>query len=253
VRRAERFLLPLLGIALVAGAWQAAVAGTGTRVFPSPAAVASGIAELARRGLLGRYAVDSLLRVAGGYGLGVVAGVPLGMAMGLRPSLAAVVNPVVQLLRPVSPLAWIPIAIVLLGVGDRAAIFLIFLGSVFPIVVATETGVPSVPRRYVDAGRNFGLGPAALLARVIFPAALPHMLSGLRIAFGIAWIVVVAAEMIAVDSGLGYLIIDARNAGKRYDLVVAGMLLIGAIGIGLDLLARRIEALPSVRWGFRSE
>ena len=95
---------------------------------------------------------------------------------------------------------------------------------------------------YRRAGRNFGLSPAALLTRVVLPAALPQILVGLRIALGIAWLVVVAAEMIAVDSGLGYLIIDARNAGKRYDLVVAGMLLIGVIGLALDLGIRRAES-----------
>jgi NitT/TauT family transport system permease protein len=103
------------------------------------------------------------------------------------------------------------------------------------------------------AGRNFGLTPVQQLSNVVFPAALPQIIIGLRIALGIAWLVVVAAEMIAVDSGLGYLVIDARNSGKRYDLVVAAMLLIGVIGLVLDLLFRRIQKLKSVRWGFRDE
>jgi NitT/TauT family transport system permease protein len=107
--------------------------------------------------------------------------------------------------------------------------------------------VPPIVRR---AGRNFGLSAPALRVRVVMPAALPQVLGGLRIALGVAWLVVVAAEMIAVDSGLGYLVIDARNAGKRYDLVVAAMLMIGVIGLLLDLLARRIERLRPVRWGF---
>jgi NitT/TauT family transport system permease protein len=112
------------------------------------------------------------------------------------------------------------------------------------------SNVPSVFRR---AGRNFGLTPARLLAKVVFPAALPQILVGLRIALGIAWLVVVAAEMIAVDSGLGYLVIDSRNSGKRYDLVVAAMLLIGVIGLTLDLGFRRLETIRSMRWGFRNE
>ena len=120
-------------------------------------------------------------------------------------------------------------------------------------VVATMNGVARVPTMYLAAGRNFGLSPSAQLWRVVLPAALPEILSGLRVALGIAWIVVVAAEMIAVDSGLGYLIIDARNAGKRYDLVVAGMVLIGSTGLLLDLLARRLERLKFLRWGFRAE
>src|SRR4029079_13886956 len=105
---------------------------------------------------------------------------------------------------------------------------------------------------YVRAARNFGLNNRQLFRKVIFPACLPEILTGLRIALGIAWLVVVAAEMIAVDSGLGYLIIDARTAGKRYDLVVAGMLLIGLVGLGLDILVRRVERLRALRWGFRT-
>jgi NitT/TauT family transport system permease protein len=160
---------------------------------------------------------------------------------------------VIQLLRPISPIAWIPIAIVLLGVGNRATIFLVFLGALFPVVVTTMNGALSVPPMYLRAGRNFGLARGALLARVVVPAMLPQILTGLRIALGVAWLVVVAAEMVAVDSGLGYLIIDSRNAGKRYDLVVAGMLVIGCIGLALDLGVRRVEVMRSVRWGFRSE
>jgi NitT/TauT family transport system permease protein len=105
---------------------------------------------------------------------------------------------------------------------------------------------------FLAAARNFGLGEAAIIRRVLFPAVLPQMLSSLRLALGVCWIVVVAAEMIAVDSGLGYLIIDARNAGKRYDLVVAGMVLVGAIGLVFDLSFRLLERVRSVRWGFRT-
>jgi NitT/TauT family transport system permease protein len=106
---------------------------------------------------------------------------------------------------------------------------------------------------YRRAGRNFGLAPWQLLTKVVFPAALPQIIVGLRIALGIAWLVVVAAEMIAVESGLGYLVIDSRNSGKRYDLVVAAMLLIGVIGLALDMGFRRFERIKSVRWGFRDE
>jgi NitT/TauT family transport system permease protein len=173
--------------------------------------------------------------------------------MGGSPALARVLNPLVQLLRPISPLAWIPVSIVLFGVANAAAVFLIFLAAVFPIVVATMHGVASVPRVYLQAAQNFGLSPAAVLVRVVLPAALPRVLVGLRVALGISWLVVVAAEMIAVDSGLGYLVIDARNAGKRYDLVLAAILLIGAVGLLLDLLARRVERLRPVRWGFQEE
>jgi NitT/TauT family transport system permease protein len=250
-RRIDGILLPAaLGLAGLA-AWQWAVAVTHTRTFPSPVAVARGFAELAARGVLVPYIADSLLRVGSGFLLALAVGVPLGLLMGWYAGAARALNPVVQILRPISPLAWIPVSIVLFGVSNLATIFIIFVAALFPIVVATMNGVRGVPSLFLLAGRNFGLPPAALFRRVLFPAVLPQVLVGLRIALGVSWLVVVAAEMIAVDSGLGYLVIDSRNAGQRYDLVVAAMILIGGIGLILDLLVQRIEKLPRVRWGFR--
>jgi len=250
-RRLEAILLPLAAAAAFVALWGLAVRWTGTTVFPSPAAVARGIGELARKGLLFRYVRDSLLRVGAGYGAALVLGIPLGVFLGWNPAAARAANPVIQFLRPISPLAWIPVAIVLFGVKDMAAIFLIFLASLFPILVSAMNGARGVPAMYRQAGRNFGLARGILLARVVFPAALPEILTGLRIALGVAWIVVVAAEMIAVNSGLGYLVIDSRNAGKRYDLVVAAMVLIGVIGLLLNLLVQRVSRLRALRWGFR--
>jgi NitT/TauT family transport system permease protein len=252
-RRIEAVLLPAAAAAVLVGLWSAAVSWSGTSVFPSPAEVARGIAELARKGLLAAYVRDSLLRVAAGYGAALAIGIPLGVFLGWHPTAARAANPVIQLLRPISPLAWIPVAIVLFGVSDLAAVFLIFLASLFPILVSAMNGVRGVPAMYRQAGSNFGLSSGALLARVVFPAALPEILTGFRIALGVAWIVVVAAEMIAVNSGLGYLVIDSRNAGKRYDLVVAAMLLIGIVGLVLNLLVERVSRLRAVRWGFREE
>ena len=244
-------LLPLSTAALLVLAWHALVVTSGSEIFPSPMEVVRGIVELARKGLLASYIGDSLWRVACGYLLALALGIPLGLTLGWYPGAAAALNPVIQVLRPISALAWIPIAIVLFGVTNLAAIFLIFLASFFPIVVATMNGVRNVPMMYLSAGRNFGLSVPALFARVILPAALPRVLTGLRVALGVAWLVVVAAEMLAVDSGLGYLVIDSRNAGKRYDLVVAAMLLIGLIGLGLNSLVRLIERMRAVRWGFQ--
>jgi NitT/TauT family transport system permease protein len=249
-RTVEAILLPALTAAVLVAVWQAAVKLSHTDVFPSPLAVARGFVELARKGVLGTYVRDSLVRVAAGYSLALVFGIPAGIALGWYSGAARAINPVIQLLRPISPLAWIPVAIVLFGVTNSAAIFLIFLASFFPIVLATMNGVRNVPSMFLQAGRNFGLSAPALFSRVIFPAALPRVLTGLRVALGVAWLVVVAAEMIAVNSGLGYLVIDSRNAGKRYDLVIAAMLLIGVIGLGLNLLVARIERLRAVRWGF---
>ncbi|MCU1348623.1 MAG: binding-protein-dependent transport system inner rane component [Acidobacteria bacterium] len=247
----SRILLPLgtaLGILL---AWHAGVMLTHTKIFPTPLAVAHGLVQLAQRHVLGGYIADSLGRALAGYSLAVLLGVPLGMLLGSAPRLAAAVNPVIQMLRPISPLAWMPLAVIWFGISNLAPIFLIFLASFFPVVVAAANAVRNVPPMYVQAARNFGLTETQILRRVIFPAILPRVLVGLRIAFGVAWLVLVAAEMIAVDSGLGYLIIDARNAGKRYDLVVGGMLLIGVIGLVLDGALRQLEKLKSVEWAFR--
>ena len=252
-RRWESFFWPLLALTAFVSVWHAGVVLSHTRVFPAPLDVGRGLSELVHKGLLWSYIGDSLFRVGVGYSLAVGLGIPTGLVLGWYPSAAKAVNPLIQIMRPISPLAWIPLSIVWFGIGNQAAIFLIFLASFFPVVVSTVNGVNNVPPMFRNAGQNFGLTPAALLRRVIFPAALPQVLVGLRIALGIAWLVVVAAEMIAVDSGLGYLIIDSRNAGKRYDLVVAGMLLIGIIGLGLDMGIRRLETWKSVRWGFSNE
>jgi len=249
-RALEAILFPAFTAGILVAVWHAAVVLSHTEIFPSPLAVARGVAELARKGVLVTYVRDSLVRVAAGYSIALVLGIPAGIALGWYSGAARALNPVIQLLRPISPLAWIPVAIVLFGVTNVAAIFLIFLASFFPIVVATMNGVRNVPSMFLHAGRNFGLSAPALFSRVIFPAALPRVLTGLRVALGVAWIVVVAAEMIAVNSGLGYLVIDSRNAGKRYDLVIAAMLLIGLIGLVLNLLVGQVERLRAVRWGF---
>lgn len=248
----EPLAWPLLTAALLLAVWQASVIWSETTVFPLPIAVARGVEQLIQTGVLWRNIGDSLYRVGAGYFLAAAVGVPAGLALGWYPVSGQIVNPVIQLMRPISPLAWIPVAIVLFGVSNLASIFLIFLASFFPIVVSTMNGVRNVPLMYRRAGRNFGLSPAKLLAKVVLPAALPRMLVGLRIALGVAWLVVVAAEMIGSNSGLGYLVIDARNSGKRYDLVVAAMIMIGLIGLAMDLAFRRAERAKTVRWGFRN-
>jgi NitT/TauT family transport system permease protein len=249
MKRWEPYFWPIGAAAFVLALWQLAVVWIHPLVFPSPLDVLRAIEELAQKGLLWRYAGDSLIRVGTGYGIALVFAIPLGVVLGVYRTAASTANPVIQILRPISPLAWIPLAIVWFGIGNAAAIFLIFLASFFPVVVSTMNAVRNVPGIFLQAGRNFGLSPLALLGRVVFPAALPQILIGLRISLGIAWLVVVAAEMIAIDSGLGYLVIDSRNAGKRYDLVVAAMLMIGVIGLGLDTGIRCSNKLKFVSWG----
>ena len=248
--RLAAFALPIGTIALLLVGWHFAVVASGSDLFPKPLDVLAGLVELVEKGLLLKYVVASLFRVTWGFGLAVLVGVPLGLVLGWwRPAFLAL-NPVIQALRPISPIAWIPVAILWFGIADAAPIFLIFLASVFPITVSSMAGVQNMQQVYLRAAQNFGMRGVPLFRRVILPAALPQILTGIRISLGVAWLVVVAAEMIAVNSGLGYLIIDARNAGKRYDLVVAGMVMIGSIGLVLDLLVRRLERIDSVRWGY---
>lgn len=245
-----RFVLPLATALAFLVAWDVGVRWSGSDLFPKPLDVAKGILELAQKGLLLKYIVASLFRVTWGFTLAVCVGVPLGLVLGwFRPVFFAL-NPMIQIFRPISPIAWIPVAILWFGVADSAPVFLIFLASVFPITVSAMAAVMNMQQVYLRAAQNFGLRGLPLFRRVILPAALPQIITGIRIALGVAWLVVVAAEMIAVNSGLGYLIIDARNAGKRYDLVVAGMVMIGLIGLVLDLLVRQLEKFDEVRWGY---
>lgn len=248
MKRWEPYFLPLSVLAVGLAAWQYGVVWSHTRIFPSPLSVQRALAELMHKGVLWRYISDSLFRVGIGYSVALACGIPIGIVLGHYPLLTRMVNPVIQVLRPISPLAWIPLSIVWFGIGNSAAVFLIFLASFFPVVLATINGVRNVSDIFLRAGRNFGLTTTSLLIRVILPAALPQILIGLRLSMGVAWLVVVAAEMIAIDSGLGYLIIDSRNAGQRYDLVIAGMLLIGLIGLSLDIGLRSLERLKYVRW-----
>jgi NitT/TauT family transport system permease protein len=248
-----RSVLPLTGLALFVILWSVAVAASPGTLVPSPAQSARAIVELGEKGLLFRYIVASLFRVTWGYCAALVLAVPLGVLLGLWRRGEVALNPILQLLRPISPLAWIPIAILWFGVGDLSAMFLIFLASFLPLTLTTVHAVHNIEGVHLAAGRNFGLTNRELVRSVIVPGILPQLIVGMRITLGIAWLVVVAAEMIAVNSGLGFLIVDARNAGNRYDLVVAGMILIGAIGVALDFLMRRLETLPNVRWGYAAE
>jgi NitT/TauT family transport system permease protein len=248
--RYEPILLPLLIAALFVAVWYAAVKWSGTTVFPTPGQVLAGMLELIRHGVLLKYIIASLFRVTAGFSLALLIGIPFGLILGWFGRAFHAFNPAIQVLRPISPIAWIPVAILWFGVSDMAPIFLIFLASLFPITTAAIAAVQNIQLVYLRAARNFGVKGLALFKKIVFPAALPQIITGVRLALGVAWLVVVAAEMIAVNSGLGYLIIDARNAGMRYDLVVAGMVLIGLIGLILDLLVRRLQNLDEVRWGF---
>jgi len=248
--RLNRIWPPLLLIAAVLALWWSVVVYSASLIFPTPLQVAAGTVELAADGTLWRHIGASLLRVATGFLIAMLVALPLGLWMGRVDAAYRTLNPLFQILRPISPIAWIPIAILWFGVGDVSPVFLIFLAAVFPLIVQTAAGVHAIDTRYLRAAENFGVPRARLFRQVIVPAVLPEVLTGMRISLGVAWLVVVAAEMIVRSSGLGFLIMDARNAGNRYDLVVAAMIIIGLIGLGIDVAMRRLEGLKQVRWRY---
>ncbi|MEO2093383.1 MAG: ABC transporter permease [bacterium] len=251
LRDSLRPLVAPLCVAMIGvGLWGLAVIWTGSRVFPGPLQTCLGLAELIESERLWGDIIASLFRVTWGFFLAASVGIPLGLVVGWNMRVFTAMNPIIQGLRPISPIAWIPIAILWFGIGDGAGIFLIFLSAFFPIAVGTTAAVRNISLVHQRSAENFGLAGLELFRRVVFPAAMPQIITSLRIALGVAWLVIVAAEMVGMDSGLGYLINDARNAGSRYDLVVATMVVIGMIGIVLDLLIRQLERFDEVRWGY---
>ena len=250
MKRLRQALPSIVVAAILIAIWWLLVTLTQSAIFPTPQKVVLGTLELARDGSLWEHIGASLFRVGAGFLLAVAFAIPLGLWMGRVHGAFVTLNPIFQILRPISPIAWIPIAILWFGVGNGSPIYLIFIASVFPMIVQTTVGVHTIEKRYLRAAENFGVPRGKFFRQVIFPATLPQIIVGMRIGLGVAWLVVVAAEMIALRSGLGYMIMDARNAGNRYELVVAGMIIIGLIGLVLDGTMRLLERMKSVRWRY---
>jgi NitT/TauT family transport system permease protein len=222
--------------------------GWSTTIFPDPITVVFSLSELIRNGTLLCHTVASLYRVTAGFYLAVIFGIPIGILLGRFSAFQALVNPLVQFLKPISPLAWIPMAMLWFGIGDKPAIFLIFLSSFFPLVVSTTIAVSSINPTYFQVAANFNFTRWEIVSKLILPAIVPEVVTALRLSVTIAWLVVVAAEMIAVKSGLGYLILDSRNA-LRMDFVMDGMIVIGLIGLLLDSIVARLGRIESAQWG----
>jgi len=196
-----------------------------------------------RWALSGELPVDiatSMLRVVLGFGIGAGLALPLGLAMGASPLVYAWLNPLVQILRPIPPIAYIPLAILWFGLGNPPAVFLIALGAFFPVLMNTIAGVRHVDGIYLRAARNLGADGATLFVRVILPAAVPYILSGARIGIGTAFIVVIVSEMIAVNNGLGFRILEAREYFWS-DKIIAGMITIGMLGLAIDVAMNRLN------------
>ena len=215
-------------------------------ILPSPSRVVLKWIEYAKSGELPRDAASSLYRVAMGFLLGTALALPLGLAMGASRRAYALLNPLLQVLRPIPPIAYVPLAILWFGLGNPPAFFLIALGAFFPVLMSTAAGVRSVDAIYIRAARNLGATKRALFFRVVVPAAMPHIMTGVRVGFGVAFIVVIVAEMIAVNDGLGYRILEAREFFWS-DKIIAGMITIGLLGLAIDaMLARLSDYL--LRW-----
>jgi NitT/TauT family transport system permease protein len=239
--RVSATLVSVAGLATLATAWQLTANADAAHLLPGLAAIARALVQLVKEGALVRYVVASLFRVGWGFTIAAVCGMTFGLLTGISRRAEYSLLSFVHILRPISALAWIPIAILWFGVGDVAAIFVIAIASVSPIALQTFEAVRAVPQVYVRVGRNFGWDRFSLIRDVMLPAATPDILTALRVTLGIAWMVDVAAEMLAVNSGLGFLIVDARNAGNRYDLVLAGIMAIGIIGLSLDVVVRSVQ------------
>jgi NitT/TauT family transport system permease protein len=218
-------------------------------LFPHPFAVARGFVMELASGRLVNDTVASLFRVCAGFLLAVALGVPAGLLMGHLPWARDAFLPMVNFFRSLSPLAWIPFAILWLGIGDPPAIFLIFMAAFFPVVLSTSAAVANIPSVYFRVARDLGMQGGELLREVTLPAIAPQVITTLRVTAGLSWLVVVAAEMIAGSDGLGFAVWDARN-GLRIDLLGAAMVAIGIIGVVLDRVLVQLTRIPSVRWGY---
>ena len=221
--------------------WDRAVVLTDTRLVPSPYQVAvmmydfsfGGVYDDAFSGTILTHVWKSVQRVYGGFLLAAVIGIPLGMLIGRIKILRQLLDPTISLLRPIPVTAWLPLSMIFFGLGPNAAIFLVFLGAFYPILLNTMFGVRSVDPRLFEAASMLGCSGSAMFRQIILPASLPAIFNGLRIAHGFAWILIVVGEMTGVPTGLGSVVMDGRTL-SRTDLVVTGMIVIGACGFITD-------------------
>ncbi len=254
VRKAYKSLryLPVLGVMVL---WQLASSSgiIPENRLPSPVAIIHGFAELSTEGLppgytLTGHCIGSLKRVLSGVAIALLTAIPLGMAMGYWARARDLLTPFVEMIRPIPPLAWVPIAILWFGIGDKSASFIIFLGAFFPVLLNTIGGVLSINKRLIESSIILGAKKGTLFIKVLTPGAMPSIITGIRIALGIGWMTLVAAEFTGVKSGygLGYMIMTARDI-QRPDQIIAGMAVIGVIGYIMDMVIRGVEA-KILRW-----
>jgi ABC-type nitrate/sulfonate/bicarbonate transport system permease component len=247
----RRFASRVLNLWLLAGfivVWEL-VSVFGTRVnpqldvmLPPPTAVISAAIDLIHRGALFTNIIDSLYRVLLAVGVATLIGVPLGLAMGWSLRFRKAVDPLLEFIRPIPPLAWIPLSILWFGIGDTQIVYIIFLAAFFPIVLNAMAGARDIDSYLVRAGLSLGARPGELFFTVVLPGALPNIFTGMRVGLGIGWMALVAGELVAAPSGLGYMINNARTL-FRSDYILLGMVLIGVLGLVLDFLMRQAARL----------
>ena len=199
--------------------------------LPGKAALA--LAGMLKQRFFWRSVFASLFRIGSGLLLAGCIGVPAGLIVGSIPLLKRITNPPIQFIRMISPISWMPIALVFLPGFEEAIVFLIMMATLWPILLNTRNGVGAVNNQWIEMARNQGASPRTLILKVIYPAALPHIIAGLRLAVGIGWVVLVPAELLGISSGLGYLINDARDT-LEYDRLMAVIMTIGIIGFTID-------------------
>lgn len=240
----------IVSIAILILIWQFlfTVSSYDKALFPSPKMAVDALLEMLENGRLLENIRTSMYRFAVGYISSVLAAMLLGLILGRIPKLFQYINPAVQLLRPISPTAWMPFIVLLFGIGDVPAIVIIFLAAFFPVLLSTVSAVGNIDPIYLKVSKNFGIKQPELTWKVVFPAVFPQIANGIHLALGTAWIFLVAGEMVGAQSGLGYQIIDARN-NIRADILLATILVIGIIGILLDGLLKFIEKQIFKVWG----
>lgn len=241
-------VLPSVGVLVLLLAWEVSVRlwAKGDVLLPPPSTVFETLWDITKDGSLLDHALASLQRVGAGFLIAAVLAIPLGVFMGYYRYLDLSLRGVVDGLRPIPVAAWVPISIILFGIGEKPAVFLVVLGTVWPILLSTIQGVRLVPKHLLWAAQTMGATPPQMFLRVVLPSALPSILTGLRLGVGAAFTCVIVAELIAVRSGLGYLITEARML-VRSDLVIAGMIAIGLVGFLLDHAVSKIVG-RSLRW-----
>lgn len=251
--RVEKYILPLFTFGIVLLIWQGLIWGKlfPPHLLPSPLAVLQGMLELLTGGQLFEHIGVSLFRMLLGYGAAALLAIPVGLLCGWYTRLWTALEPFVQVLRPVSPIAWMPLIVLWFSV-DASPIFIIFISAFFPILLATVAAVRNVDPVYLKVARNFGAKELDILRKIVIPASFPYIAVGLHIALGSAWIHLVAGEMMGVRSGLGFLIVDARNT-IRYELVITGIIFIGLFGLIIDRLITMGERWVNKRWGLGVE